>query len=69
MKEKDIKRFIQLEKEARARHDFGAAGRIRGMLKKAGVSFRGNKADYHPTRRIPGAHKGNPNGYNPNGPN
>ena len=63
MKEKDIKRYIQLEKEARARHDFGAAGRIRGMLKRAGVNFRGNRADYHETKRT------NPPKYNPNGPN
>lgn len=63
MKDKDIKRYIQLEKEARKRHDFGAAGRIRNMLKHAGVTFRGDRADYHETKRI------NPPNYNPNGPN
>lgn len=70
MKDKDIKRLIQLEKEARRRQDFGVAGRLRNTLKRAGVSFRGDKADYHPTKHInPRGSHGNPNGYNPNGPN
>lgn len=70
MKDKDIKRYIKLEKEARKRGDYTAAGKIRGMLKRAGVKFRGDRADYHPTKRInPRQGPGNPHGYDPNGPN